>query len=190
MNKTSQDDMQNPWEEENEETGCEECDDCECHCKSECKQESEEKSTEQAESKENEYLDMARRVQADFENYRRHAEEDIKNARLSGQASVIEVFLPCLDNFKEAKKLITDTGVLEGVEMIEEKINHALESLGVERIESIGKIYDPSVHNVIAVMKNEEEENDIILDEYQAGYKFGGKVIRYAKVIVNKKEEK
>ncbi len=135
---------------------------------------------------ENSYLEMARRVQADFDNFRRHSTENIKKAKIEGQASVIEVFLPCLDTFKEAKKSVSDDNVLKGIEMIENKINDALKELGVEKLESIGKVYDPHIHNVIAVMRDENQENDIILEEYQAGYKFNDKVLRYAKVIVNK----
>ena len=136
-----------------------------------------------------EYLNLAKQIQADFENFRRHAIEDIKQARLSGQASVIEVFLPCLDTFKEAKKSINDENVLKGVEMIENNINEALKSLGVEKIPTVGEKFNPHLHNVIAVMKDENKENDIILEEYQAGYKFNDKVIRYAIVSVNKKED-
>ena len=141
------------------------------------------------EPKGNEYLDLARQIAADFENFRRHALEEIKQSKISGQASVIEIFLPCLDTFKEAKKSITDQAVLDGVEMIENKIKDALSSLGVEKIPSIGEVYNPHLHNVIAVFKDESKDNDVILDEYQAGYKFNGKVIRYSKVIVNKKED-
>lgn len=145
------------------------------------------KVAQQAEQKTaNDYLDMARRVQADFDNFRRHATENLKKAKIDGQASVIEVFLPCLDTFKEAKKIITDENVLKGVEMIENKINEALKLLGVEKLETIGQVYDPHLHESLAVMRDESKENDIILDEYQAGYKFNDKVLRYAKVIVNK----
>lgn len=70
--------------------------------------------------------------------------------------------------------------------MIEGKINEALKSLGVEKLPSIGQVYDPHIHESLAVMRDESKENDIILEEYQAGYKFNGKVLRYAKVIVNK----
>lgn len=132
---------------------------------------------------------MAKQVQADFENFRRHALEDIKEARVAGQRSVIEVFLPCLDTFKEAKKSITDQVILDGVNMIEEKITNALRSLGVEKIETVGKTYNPHLHECIAVVKDESQENDIILNEFQAGYTFNEKVIRYSKVIVNKKED-
>ena len=152
-------------------------DDCECK---DCKCEENDKN--------NQYLNLAKQIQADFDNFRRHAVEDIKKSRLDGQISVIEVFLPCIDTFKEAKKSINDENILKGVEMIESNILNALKDLGVEKIDSIGKKFDPHLHNVIAVMKDENQENDIILDEFQAGYKFNDKIIRYAKVIVNKKE--
>lgn len=154
----------------------ESCDECSC------KEENHEKDSN------DDYLALARQIQADFENFRRHAIEDIKQAKIAGQASVIEVFLPCLDTFKEAKKSINDQEILKGVEMIENKIIDALKNLGVEKIESVGEKYNPHVHNVIAVLNVADKENDVIVDEYQAGYTFNGKVIRYAKVIVNKKE--
>ena len=166
----------------NEECNCddsadetEECD-CDEHC---C----------QHEQKSDEYLNLARQIQADFENFRRHAIEDIKQAKIAGQASVIEAFLPCLDTFKEAKKSISDENVLKGVEMIEQKIIDTLAEIGVQKIETVGEKYNPHVHNVIAVVNVADKENDVIVDEYQAGYVFNGKVIRYSKVIVNKKED-
>ena len=135
-----------------------------------------------------EYLDMAKRIQADFENFRRRSAEQLIKAKEDGKIMVIEVFLPCLDTFKLAKKSIKDESSLQGIEMIEQKILSALKTLGVEKIETVGSVYDPNLHEAITVMCNEELENDIILEEFQAGYKFNDKVIRYAKVIVNKKE--
>ena len=170
--------------EKNEcENGCK-CEDDGCDCDDKTEAHAECDCNEKA----SEYLDLARRLAADFENYRRHAEEDIKKARVDGQTSVIEVFLPCLDTFKEAKKTINDEAVLKGVEMIEQNIQNALKGLGVKKIDTVGQKYDPHLHNAIAVMKDEEKEDDIILEEYQAGYKFNDKVIRYAIVLVNKKE--
>lgn len=164
-----------------------------CHCGEECQcdENCECEDCNQADGSymAKQYLDMAQRIQAEFDNYRRRSSADIANARVQGQVSVIETFLPCLDTFKEAKKHITDESVLSGVEMIENKILEALNSLGVEKIDAVGQKYDPHLHNAIAVMRDEGQENDIILDEYQAGYKFNDKVIRYSKVIVNKKED-
>lgn len=132
------------------------------------------------------YLLMAQRLQADFDNYRKREPEKLAEERERGKRSVIEVFLPCLDTFKEAKKTITDENVLAGVNMIENKILNALKTLNVEKIETVGQKYDHNFHEVVAVMKDESKENDIILDEFQAGYMLNGKVIRYSKVVVNK----
>ena len=163
-----------------------ECENCNCeesHCKEECK-------CGQAEEKAQEYLQLAQRIQAEFENYRRRMADELVLKKQEGIVSVIDVFLPCLDTFKEAKKSITDEKVLEGVNMIEQKIYSALDTLKVEKIETIGKKFDPNLHDVIAVMHDDKQDEDIILDEYQAGYTYNGKVIRYSKVIVNKREVK
>ena len=163
-----------------------ECENCNCeesHCKEECK-------CGQAEEKAQEYLQLAQRIQAEFENYRRRMADELVLKKQEGIVSVIDVFLPCLDTFKEAKKSITDEKVLEGVNMIEQKIYSALDTLKVEKIETVGKKFDPNLHDVIAVMHDDKQDEDIILDEYQAGYTYNGKVIRYSKVIVNKREVK
>ena len=163
-----------------------ECENCNCeesHCKEECK-------CGQAEEKVQEYLQLAQRIQAEFENYRRRMADELVLKKQEGIVSVINVFLPCLDTFKEAKKSITDEKVLEGVNMIEQKIYSALDTLKVEKIETVGKKFDPNLHDVIAVMHDDKQDEDIILDEYQAGYTYNGKVIRYSKVIVNKREVK
>ncbi len=133
-----------------------------------------------------EYLALAQHLQADFDNYRKRVAEQLDYQRDEGKKSVISVFLPCLDTFKEAKKSITDEKVMAGVQMIEEKIVNALASLKVEKIDAIGKKFDHNMHEVIAVMRDESKENDVVLDEYQAGWTFNGNVIRYSKVIVNK----
>ena len=151
----------------------------ECHCEEECKCKRKDAP---------DYLALAQRIQAEFENYRRRMADQLVIERQEGVVSVINVFLPCLDTFKEAKKSIADEKVLEGVNMIENKIMDALGRLEVERIEAVGQKFDPNFHDVIAVMHNENYDDDIILEEYQAGYKYKGKVIRYSKVIVNKKE--
>ncbi len=144
---------------------------------------------QQAEDKSSEYLDLAKRIQAEFENFRKRTDVELTRARQEGEISVIEAFLPSLDTFKIAKKSISDPKVLEGVEMVENSILSALNKLGVEKIDAVGKMYDHNLHNVIAVAKDDSKQNDIILDEFQAGYKYKDKVIRYSKVIVNKKED-
>ena len=166
-----------------------------CTCGDECKCHEEERCSDQCdcnkneESKEKYYLDLAQRLQAEFENFRKRTHFEMIKAKEDGQVSVIEAFLPALDTFKLAEKSISDDKVLEGVKMIELSILEALKKLEVEKIEAIGKKYDPNLHTAIAVACVGDKDNDIILDEYQAGYKFKDRVIRYSKVIVNKKED-
>lgn len=158
------------------------------HCGCGC-EENEEAEELDEENEAGHYLAMAQRLQADFDNYRKHVAEQLDFQRDEGRRSVIEAFLPCLDTFKEAKKSITDEKVLAGVNMIESKILKTLQNLKVEKIEAIGQKFDHNLHEVVAVMSDKTKDDDIILDEFQAGYKFNGKVIRYSKVIVNKRGE-
>lgn len=171
-----------------EECSCSE----DCHCEEDCNCNEEEKCNQDCEcagDKGSEYLAMAQRIQADFDNFRRRAGEQIIKAREDGQISIIEAFLPCLDTFKTAKKNISDEKVLQGVEMIEDKILKTLSNLGVKKIETIGNTYNPKLHEAIAVVNVADKENDIIVEEYQSGYDYKGNIIRYSKVIVNKKED-
>lgn len=138
-----------------------------------------------------EYLNMARVIQADFDNFRKRTSESIKQAKLDGITQAVEVFLPCLDVFKKAKEMITDENSKKGIEMLETEIYSSLKSLGVEKIETIGKQFDPILHHCLMVMEDKSKPDNMILDEYQAGYKLGDKIIKYSQVIVNKlKEEK
>ena len=177
-----------------EECCCDE--ECNCHGHCDCEQCDCEEDEElcgcgcgEPLPKEDQYLALAQRLQADFDNYRKHVNEQLLAQREEGKRSVIEVFLPCLDTFKEAKKSIEDEKVLAGINMIENKIQNALATLNVFKIDAIGQKYDHNLHEVIAVMHDESKEDDIILDEFQAGYKLNDKVIRFSKVIVNKKGE-
>lgn len=168
-----------------QECTCDENHDCECHGSGKCHcQDSQQKCD--CQDNENEYLLLAQRLQADFENYRRHVADQLSRERQEGTKNAVEVFLPCLDTFKEAKKSISDESVLAGINMIENKIVETLKTLKVEKIEALGAKFDPHLHNVIAAYADESKENDIVLDEYQAGWTMDGKVIRYSKVVVNK----
>ena len=179
--ETEQEQTQENSEDEiaNEECECEECKNCNGNCSCE------EKQSGEAEQ----YLQLAQRLQADFDNYRKRVTEQLEKERQEGIKSVIEVFLPSLDAFSEAKKSIENEIVLSGINMIENKIINALDTLKVKKILTVGEKFNPYLHNVIAVMEDKSKENDEILQEYQSGWTLNGKVIRYAKVIVNKKGE-
>lgn len=162
-----------------------------------CKEENVQEESEFCETKEEaqsqlnkdlaeEYLNLARVIQADFDNYRKRSVQQIDKARIDGIASTVEVLLPSLDAFKKVKENVLDEKTLQGIDMLERAIINAFERLGVEKIDALGLPLDPNVHNALAIGKDEEKEDGIILEEFQAGYKMGDKVIRCSQVLVNK----
>ncbi len=146
----------------------------------------EEVETDKNKALADEYLNLARVIQADFDNYRKRSIEQIEKAKTDGIAQAVELMLPSLDAFKKAKENIKDENTLSGINMLEKAINSGLEKLGVEKIQAVGLPLDPTVHNALAVAKDEQKEDGIILDEFQAGYKMKDKVIRCSQVLVNK----
>ena len=138
-----------------------------------------------------EYLNMARVIQADFDNYRKRSAENMRQAKIDGTIEALEIFIPCLDVFKKAKDMITDENSKKGIEMLENEILSSLKNIGVEKIETVGKQFDPNIHHCLMVMEDKTKPDNVVLDEYQAGYKYKDKIIKYSQVIVNKlKEEK
>lgn len=133
-----------------------------------------------------EYLNLARVIQADFDNYRKRSIEQIEKARIDGIVSTVEVLLPSLDAFKKVKDTIKDQKMLEGINMLEKTIISSLDKLGVEKIEAVGKTLDPNVHNVLAVSVDKNIADGVVLEEFQAGYKMKDKIIRCSQVLVNK----
>lgn len=133
-----------------------------------------------------EYLNLARVIQADFDNYRKRSLEQIERARIDGIASTVEVLLPSLDAFRKVKEKVKDETTLEGIDMLERAILSSLEKLGVEKIEALGLPLDPNIHNALAVATKEGYEDGVIIEEFQAGYKMGNKIIRCSQVLVNK----
>lgn len=136
-----------------------------------------------AEEKANEFKDMAQRIQAEFENYRKRNNDSIKNARLDGANDVILALLPVIDAVDIAKTLITEQASLAGVQLIRKQLTTLLEKYEVEEIACVGEAFNPDLHN--AVLREEAEGmQDKIIEVLQKGYIRKGKVIRYAMVKV------
>jgi molecular chaperone GrpE len=135
-----------------------------------------------------EYLDMARRIQAEFENFRRRNRELRQEALAEGAAGVIEAMLPVLDNLERAELAAVETGsgaVAEGVGMVLRIMREALSGLGVREIEADGKPFDPTLHN--AVMRgpaDAEHPPGTVLEVLQKGYAVQDKVLRHSMVNV------
>jgi molecular chaperone GrpE len=136
---------------------------------------------------------LLQRTQADFVNYRRRNEEEkAEFVRLAG-ADVIEQILPVMDNFQMAAKHVPENlrndNWVKGIQAIEKQLEQILAANGLEKVETVGKEFDPNVHEAIGQVAEEKINNNEIVSEEAAGYMLNGKLLRPAKVIVNNKKE-
>lgn len=161
----------------------------ECCCENECCNEHKCDCECSCEPEKNEYLEMAQRIQAEFDNYRKRSNDIVKVSRQDGIIDAVLRFLPAIDAIGKAKQMITDPKTLEGINLIEKELKNSLKALDIEEIEAQGKVFDPKFHNVIAVKYDNSLGDSVITDVYQAGYKIGDRVLRYSQVIVNKVKE-
>ena len=159
------------------------------HCKNgkcDCKHEHCE-DQEVVVSKEAEYLELAQRLKAEFENYKRRNAEVMTQSFDNGVAHTVSKLLPAIDSFKQAKDTITDENTLKGLDLVINQIFNALEELGVKKIEAVGKIFDPNYHNAVIVGNDASKQDNEILDEFQEGFILkNDRVIRHSVVRINK----
>mgnify|MGYP004649129843 CR=1 FL=1 len=132
------------------------------------------------------YLNTARQLQADFDNYRRLNKDARKEGMEEGVIKTCETIFPALDSFKKARKVIMDKNSLNGIKMIEDALLDALAKLKVKRIPTIGHEFDPNLHNAVVLIDDFKAKSNTIIEELQAGYTYDGKVIRYSQVVVAK----
>ena len=138
-----------------------------------------------------EYKDTLQRLQADFENFRKRLDREKAEFREFAGMKVVEDFLPLMDSLGEGQKEArkgNNAQMAGGFEKIIAQLKKILESHGVRKIESVGKKFDLGMHESLMVGKDEKQNDDVVLEEFQKGYTMNGKVLRPAKVKVNKRE--
>lgn len=138
---------------------------------------------------EGKYLDQLQRLQAEFTNYKKRVEKEQAQYRNLGKYDCILSLLPVLDDldrFVENHDHISDDQSVQGVRLIREKLLDILRKQGLRTIESVGKRFDPRVHEAIAVLENADVAEGEIVEEWQKGYEFDEKLLRPAKVKVAK----
>ena len=135
-----------------------------------------------------EYLKGWKRARADFLNYKK--EEDQRMARIAEyeREKIIKELIGVLDDIYLAEKEIPDkekeNNWIKGILGVKKQIDSFFEKMGVEKIDSVGKEFDPALHE--AVEMTQGEKPDVVVEEIQKGYKIGDKVLRPAKVKVTK----
>ena len=137
------------------------------------------------ESKAQEYLEMAQRVQAEFDNYRRRNLDLAKNSRHDGIIFAVEQLLPVLDTINSAKRQLVDENLSKALEQVYKQTLECFAKLGVSKIDAVGKPFDPHLHNAIMTEHVEGTEPDVVLDEFQEGFELDGRVIRHSVVKVS-----
>jgi molecular chaperone GrpE len=136
------------------------------------------------------YLDDLRRLQADFDNYRKRTLREQTARTASASQALVARLLPVLDNFELAVSAAEQSRdfdrMLKGVEMVLGALREVLEGEGLVKIEAEGKPFDPERHEAVIAVEQEDTEPGTIVDIVRAGYELGGKVLRPAMVKVAK----
>ncbi len=145
-----------------------------------------EKARAEAES----YLDDLRRLQADFDNYRKRTLREQTARAASASQALVARLLPVLDNFELAVSAAEQSRdfdrMLKGVEMVFGELRQALEGEGLVKIEAEGKPFDPERHEAVIAVEQEDTEPGTVVDIVRTGYELRGKVLRPAMVKVAK----
>ncbi|KAA0560558.1 nucleotide exchange factor GrpE [Rossellomorea aquimaris] len=150
-------------------------------------QESDELS--QLEDKLNESENRYLRLRADFDNFRRRVNLESEAKEKYRAQGLITELLPALDNFERALNIDADNDqtktLLQGMEMVHRSIVEALKKEGVEPIEAVGHEFDPHLHQAVMQTEDENFDSNVVVEEFQKGYKLKDRVIRPSMVKVN-----
>lgn len=125
------------------------------------------------------------RICAEYDNFRRRSQKEKDSLYGDIKADTLKKFLPVYDNLVRALEQPTeDEAYRKGVEMIMTQFTDTLEKLGATKIESLGKTFDPALHNAVMHEDNEEKGENEIIQVFQEGFMIGDKVVRFAMVKV------
>jgi molecular chaperone GrpE len=130
--------------------------------------------------------DRLLRRQAEFENFRRRTERDRSDFLEYAGMEFVRELLPILDDFERARKTeCSDESYRKGIELIYQRLQDSLKKMGLEPIEvAPGTEFNPNLHQAVVRLETEEAPDHTILEEFQRGYNFKGKLLRPAMVKV------
>jgi molecular chaperone GrpE len=134
-----------------------------------------------------EYLALAQRTQADFENYRKRVARDAAAAQERGTVGLAKELLPALDNLDRAiAAAAQDDPLLEGVRLVRSELSGALARAGIESFSPDGEVFDPVLHEAVATAEQPEggAASGTVVEVYQSGYRLRDSIIRPARVVV------
>ena len=144
--------------------------------------------------KADEYLALAQRTQADFENYRKRAAREARIAQERGAAKLALELLPAIDNLERALAHADESepsadgngtaSLVAGIKHVHSDVLAALKRAGIERYSPEGERFDPQFHEAVAQQPVEGTEPGVVVEVFQRGYRIGDSVVRPARVVV------
>ncbi len=138
------------------------------------------------------YLDQLRRLRAEFINYKRRVERERSDFAAQGKREVLTALLPVLDDFDcllDHQAAASDT-LVRGLRGVAEKLQRVLAQSGLQRFGQVGDRFDPELHEAVATAACAPEQEGLVVEVWQPGYRIDGTVLRAAKVKVGRAEPK
>jgi molecular chaperone GrpE len=139
-----------------------------------------------------EYLDLAKRTKADFENYRRRMAADVQAAAARGKGELIRDVVPVLDDLERAIQAAgldpegdSEDGLAHGVLLVFRSLRDTMARNGIEAVDPKGEKFDPVVHEALSTVPVEGTESGVVVEVLQKGYRLGEQLVRPARVVVS-----
>jgi molecular chaperone GrpE len=147
-----------------------------------------------AEQKRDEYLDLAQRSRADFENYQKRMQRDLAVERRFAQAPLASDLVAAMDNLERATAAAEQAGekgpLVQGVSMVHAQLLDILRRHGITRIEALGLPFDPNLHEAVMQQPSKEHPPMTVVQVLQPGYMIHERVLRPARVAVSAATDK
>ena len=132
-----------------------------------------------------ELQDRVLRAQAEFQNFKKRVDRERSEMFEYASMEAVRALLPVLDDFERSLKVESaDKEYVKGMELIYQRFYEGLKKLGLEPIVSTGQPFDPHVHHAVDMVETDEAPADTVLEEFQRGYNFKGRMLRPAMVKV------
>jgi len=145
------------------------------------------------EKEKEELFGKLQRLSADYANFQKRVPKQISDTISYEKERIIKTLLPALDNFeltlRNARSAENTQPLLDGIKIIYDQMLDILKSHDVEQTKALGEKFDPALHQAIMQREDAEKEENIVLEEFQKGYKLNSRVIRPSRVIVNKRRQ-
>jgi molecular chaperone GrpE len=154
----------------------------------------------EAQRERDEYLELAQRTRADFENYRKRVAKETSEALARGKAELARGLLPVIDNLERALQAGEDAGARDsathlreshealarGVALVHDELRGRLQNAGVEAFDPTGERFNPQLHEALSTRPEKGTDAGVVVETVEKGYRLNGQVLRPARVVVSR----